>query len=116
MLKVGKTHLTQYPASVIIYSMATIVRDENFIKRAGGIKPDSRRRVNLPKSLVGEGIMYHMYVNSNGQILLDPQVIIPISELWLFRNKEALDMVKEGMTQGESINLGSFAQYVEDAT
>lgn len=114
MPKVGITHLTRYPTSVIIYSMVTIIRDENWIKRLDSIKPDSRRRVSLPKSLVGEGIMYHIYSNSVGQIILDPQVTIPISELWLFKNKEALDMVKEGMTQGESINLGSFAQYVED--
>ena len=115
MLKVGKTHLTQFPTSVIIYSMATIVRDEKFVKRADGVKPDSRRRVNLPKSLVGEGITYHMYVNSSGQILLDPQVTIPAAELWIFRNKEAWDMVKVGMAGEESINRGSFAQYVEDA-
>ena len=114
MLKVGITHLTQFPTSVIIYSMVTIIRDENFIKRADRVKPDSRRRVNLPKSLVGEGIMYHIYSNSMGQIILDPQVTIPASELWLFKNKKALDMVEVGMLQRESVNLGSFSQYVED--
>ena len=98
MLKVGITHLTQFPTSVIIYSMVTIIRDENFIKRADRVKPDSRRRVNLPKSLVGEGIMYHIYSNSMGQIILDPQVTIPASELWLFQNDNALASVKRGLT------------------
>ena len=78
--------------------MATIIRDENFVKRADGIKPDSRRRVNLPKSLVGEGIMYHIYSNSMGQIILDPQVAIPASELWLFQNANVLASVKRGLT------------------
>ncbi len=89
--------MTQSPISVIIYGMATIVRDENFIKRANVVKPDSRRRVNLPKSLANEGVMYHIYVNSNGQILLDPQVAIPASEYWLFQNVNALSSIKRGL-------------------
>lgn len=70
--------------------------DDNFVKRADGVKPDSRRRVNLPKTLVGEGIMYHIYSNSMGQIMLDPQVAIPASELWLFQNPDALASIKRG--------------------
>jgi len=73
-------------------------RDENFIKRSDGVKPDSRRRVNLPKYLVGEGITYHIYSNSMGQIILDPQVTIPASELWLFQDANALASVKRGLT------------------
>ena len=96
--------------------MATVIRDDNFIKRSDGVKPDSRRRVNLPKYLVGEGITYHIYSNSMGQIILDPQVAIPASELWLFKDKKALEMVEVGMSQKGSIDLGSFAQYVEDET
>ncbi|MFC1846821.1 hypothetical protein ACFLYS_02030 [Chloroflexota bacterium] len=96
--------------------MATIIRDNNLIKVADSIKPDAKKRVVLPKSLVSEGITYHIYINSNKQILLDPQVTIPASELWLFRDKKALEMVEVGMSQKESIDLGSFAQYVEDET
>jgi len=95
--------------------MMMIIKDNKFTRVADSIKPDSRKRVSLPKSVVGEDTMYHVYSNSLGQIILDPQVAIPASELWLFNNKEALDIVKEGLTQTESINLGSFAQYVEDA-
>jgi hypothetical protein len=96
--------------------MVIKIRDENFVKRADGVKPDLRRRVILPKALVSEGIMYHIYSNSMGQIMLDPQVTIPASELWLFKNKKALEMVEVGMSQKESIDLGSFAKYVEDET
>ncbi len=98
-------------------SMVIKIRDENFIERSDKIvKPDPRRRVILPKTLVSEGVMYKIYSNSIGQIMLDPQVTIPASELWLFRNKKALEMIEVGMSQKESIDLGSFAQYIEDET
>ena len=92
-----------------------IIKDKNFTRVADSIKPDARKRVSLPKSIVGEDVMYNVYSNSLGQIILDPQVTIPTSEIWLFNNKEALEMIKEGMAQEKSVNLGSFAQYAEDA-
>ena len=46
-------------------------------------------------------------------IILDPQVAIPASELWLFKNKKALEMVEIGMSQKDSLDLGSFAKYVK---
>ncbi len=60
------------------------------------VKPDLRRRVSLPKTLVSEGVMYKIYSNSMGQIMLDPQVAIPASELWLFQNADALASIKRG--------------------
>ncbi|MEE9583803.1 MAG: hypothetical protein V3W01_04000 [Dehalococcoidales bacterium] len=79
--------------------MATIIRDENFTKRADGVKPDAKKRVVLPKKvLVGEGITYHIYRNSVGQILLDPQVTIPASEAWLFNNPTAIASVRRGLS------------------
>ncbi len=79
--------------------MATIIRDENFTKRADGVKPDAKKRVVLPKKvLVGEGITYHIYRNSVGQILLDPQVTIPASEAWLFNNPAAIASVRRGLS------------------
>ena len=112
----GDTHLTIYPTSDIIIYMTHIIKDEKFVKRANGIKPDSRMRVNLSKCRIDDDIRYHIYSNSMGQIILDPQVTIPASEIWLFRNKKALEMVETGILQKDSIDLGSFAQYVEDET
>ncbi len=68
----------------------------------------------MPKSLVSDGITYHIHSNRMGQIILDPQVTIPASELWLFKDKKSLEMIEVGISQKESIDLGSFAQYVED--
>ena len=78
--------------------MATIIKDENLTRVAGSVKPDSKKRVVLPKSLVGEGITYHIYSNSLGQIVLDPQVTIPASELWLFNNPDAIASVRRGLS------------------
>ena len=97
--------------------MAVKIRDENFVERSDKvIKPDPRRRISLPKNLITEGVMYKVYSNNAGQILLDPVVTIPKSELWLFENKKALEMVEVGMLQRGSVDLGSFAKYVEDET
>ncbi len=80
-------------------SMVIKIRDEDFIERSDKvIKPDPRRRVSLPKTLVSEGVMYKIYSNSIGQIMLDPQVAIPASELWLFQNAKALASIKRGFT------------------
>ena len=78
--------------------MITVIKDDELTRVAEGVKPDAKKRVLLPGSLVQEGVTYHIYVNSAGQILLDPQVMIPASEAWLFRNKEALESVRQGIT------------------
>jgi len=62
------------------------------------VKPDTKKRVVLPKALRQEGVIYHIYSNSFGQIVLDPQVTIPASELWLFDNPDALASVKRGLS------------------
>ncbi len=98
--------------------MVTILKNSELTRVAESVKPDTKKRVILPKTLVREGITYHIYSNSYGQIILDPQVTIPASELWLFENKEALASVDRGIAEsmnGQVINRGSFAKYVKDA-
>ena len=74
-----------------------IIKDTGFQRVAGSIKPDAKNRVVLPKIQVPEGVTYHIYSNSFGQIVLDPQVTIPASEAWLFNNPEALALVRKGL-------------------
>lgn len=98
--------------------METIIEDNNYTIVAEGVKPDYKRRVVLPAILVQKGVTYHIYHNRRGQIILDPQVTIPASELWLFKDKEALASVDRGMAEsmnGRVINRGSFAKYAKDA-
>ena len=78
--------------------MDTIIRDTDFEKVADSVKPDAKRRVVLQKVQVQEGVSYHIYSNSMGQILLDPQVTIPASEIWLFNNPKALASVRRGLS------------------
>ncbi len=99
--------------------MATIIRDTDLKRVDGSVKPDTKKRIVLPDALVQEGIIFHIYHNSIGQILLDPQVTIPASELWLFENKDALASVDKGMAEsmnGQVIKRGSFAKYAKDAS
>ncbi len=77
--------------------MTTIIRDTEFTEIAENVKPDSKKRVVLPKSVMHEGVTYHVYQNRIGQIVLDPQVTIPASEAWLFKNSEALASVRRGL-------------------
>ena len=96
--------------------MVIQIKDTELTRVAENVKPDSKKRVVLPNPLVKKGVTYHIYSNSAGQILLDPQVTIPASELWLFENKAALALVDRGMLEdGKVINRGSFAEYIEDA-
>jgi len=78
--------------------MVTIIKDTDYTRIAGSVKPDTKKRVVLPKTLVQEGIIYHIWHNSAGQILLDPQVTIPASEAWLFNNPDALALVRQGLS------------------
>jgi hypothetical protein len=76
----------------------TIIKDEDLTRIPGSVKPDSKKRVVLPSFLVREDIVYHIYSNSIGQIILDPQVTVPASEAWLFKNPEAIAAVQRGLT------------------
>ncbi len=75
-----------------------IVKNHDFVRIGRGIKPDTRRRVVLPSALVREDIIYHIYANSDGQIMLNPLVPIPASEAWVFQNPEILELVQRGLS------------------
>jgi hypothetical protein len=81
--------------------MGMIIKDTEFKEIAESVKPDSKKRVVLPKSVVRKGITYHMYQNSIGQIVLDPQVTIPVSEAWLYENPEVIASVRRGLADAK---------------
>jgi hypothetical protein len=83
---------------------------------AQDVRPDSKRRLTLGKALSGlDGdVRFDVYRNSRGQIVLDPQVSIPASEAWLYRNPKALAAVRRGLqeaAEGKAVAIGSFAEY-----
>jgi hypothetical protein len=74
-----------------------VIKDPIFKKTADSVRPDVKKRVVLQGIQIREGVTYHIYENSIGQIVLDPQVTIPASEIWLLNNPEALESVKRGL-------------------
>ena len=80
--------------------MVINIRDiKGFKKIADSVKPDNRKRVGLHKVQIQEGVSYHIYANSTGQIFLDPQVTIPASEAWLYKNPDAIAAVRQGLLE-----------------
>ncbi len=75
-----------------------IIKDTDFKKVADSVKPDAKKRITLQRVEVREGTTYHIYSNSIGQIVLDPQVTIPASEAWLFNNPDAIASVRRGLS------------------
>ena len=97
--------------------VSRVIRDTAFEMVANGVRPDAKKRIVLPKAAVVEGVTYHIYHNSVGQIVLDPQVNVPAYEAWLFNNEEALSSVRQGLldsAQGRTMSRGSFAEYNDD--
>jgi hypothetical protein len=98
--------------------MSIIIKDNKLTRISGIVKPDAKRRVVLPATaLAGKEIVYHVYTNLAGQIILDPQVTISASEAWLFENGAALSSIDRGMAEsnnGQAIDRGSFAKFVKD--
>jgi hypothetical protein len=106
-VEVGFSHLTLCPTGVILTpqvyfqagrKMTAIVKNPNFTRISKSVKPDTKKRVILPKELVGEDVVFHVYSNASGQILLDPQVTIPASEAWLFKNPDILKLAQKGLS------------------
>lgn len=92
-----------------------ILKAQDFAEVAQ-VRPDEKQRVTL-KKVKRASQVYKVYVNSIGQIILDPQVLVPVSEMWLFENKEALASVRRGLAQakaGKLVKMPSLAKHAKD--
>lgn len=90
-----------------------LVQDGGF-EEYGTAKIDAKHRLLL-KGPVAEH--YRIFCNDAGQILLDPQVMIPAREAWLFKNKKAIASVRRGIKQaeeGQIVKLPSLAKHAYD--
>ncbi len=59
-----------------------------------------------------EDVSFNVYQDERGRIVLDPQVSIPASEAWLYRNPKALASVRRGLAEaggGKAKRVRSFA-------
>lgn len=92
-----------------------IVRDKGFHEVAEA-RLDAKRRISLGK--IGHAARhYKIYENALGQIILDPLVAVPASELWLYKDKKALSQVRKGLAQaaeGKVVRRSSYAKHAGD--
>ena len=99
---------------------------ENF-RRVGEAALDDRKRISLTKAIdslrntLGEeldpDVRFGVYVNDIGQVLLSPEVSVPMHEAWLYRNPKALKSVLKGLQEsraGKLVDLGSFEKYADE--
>ena len=96
-----------------------LLRDAHF-EEVAEARVDSKHRITL-KRVTGTSITsYRVYRNSVGQIVLDPMVTIPAHEAWLFRNKKAAHMVREGLEDARHKRLvkakEDYTKYLHDKT
>ena len=75
------------------------------------VRVDAKHRVTLGRALGGRVSSYRIYRNKVGQIILDPMVTVPAYEAWLFKNKEAMARVREGL---EDARKGRLVKAKED--
>ncbi len=80
------------------------------------IRPDAKGRITLGH--LADGISGFIIVEATEhRIVLEPYTEIPASERWLFENKKALKMLKEGLkaaSEGRLVDKGSFAKFADD--
>ncbi len=97
--------------------METVVRDASFSLAVEFIRPDTKGRISLGGVLSETKQAYQVFVNSLGQIVLDPVKTVPTYEAWLHANPAALDRVRQGLKEsgeGKRVDLGSFTDAVQD--
>jgi hypothetical protein len=76
-----------------------IIKNDKFRRVATNVKPDAKKRIAISKACQDNEVTYHVYCNEIGQIILDPQISIPTSEIWLFNEPEAREAVVTGLKE-----------------
>ncbi len=95
-----------------------VVKDSDFTEIAE-VKADGKNRVQLGRKVKRfKTRLYRVYQNVHGQIMLDPQVMVPASEAWLFQNKQEAHMVQKGLEDARTGKVvkakENFSKYTED--
>jgi hypothetical protein len=90
------------------------IADTNFQEIKHSSRADDRGRLTV--GAVAKKKDYRVMINELGQILLDPIVNIPETEIWLWKNQSAFSSLKQGLQEakaGETQDYGSFAEYAD---
>jgi hypothetical protein len=89
---------------------------DQFTRKGKTVRPDSKGRITLGKR-AREFSGYTMKENPDGSILLEPLIEVSAKEAWLYKNKEALASVTNGLEEsaaGKTKSLGSFAKHLDE--
>jgi hypothetical protein len=83
------------------------------------VKLDSRNRISLTQILPKfHPTTFHLYQEGE-RLILEPIVEIPAHELWLYKNKNALDSVLRGIEQSKNNEVTEididFSEFVEES-
>lgn len=89
-------------------------------KEVAEIKADSKNRISLGRKIRSIAKHYRLYQDpSTGRILLEPLLVVPLSEPWLEKNPKAKKSVERGIAQakaGQLIEAGEdFSKYIDDS-
>ncbi len=84
------------------------------------VKADSKNRISLGRKVRSLAKHYRVYHDSStGKILLEPLVMLPISEPWLDKNPKSKAAVERGLAQAKAGRLvkakEDFAKYIDAA-
>ena len=91
-------------------SKQEILKDAEFEEIAEA-RVDSKHRIGLGRTIPSQVRTFRVYRNAHGQVILDPMVSIPAHEIWLFRNKRASALVRQGL---EDAKRGRLVKSKED--
>jgi hypothetical protein len=79
------------------------------------VRPDSKGRVALSRFAHGVS-SFHVHLEKDGRIVLEPFAEVPARERWLYDNQKALKSVKKGLKESEEgkVRARSFAKYADE--
>ena len=91
------------------------------VRELASVRPDKAGRVVISQALkaVADQLGAHpdafrVAVSDDGEIILTPIAEIPLRELWLHQNPQAMAMVKTGLEQAARRDFGSFDGLIEE--
>ena len=73
-----------------------ILKIDDEFQEIGTRTVDDRNRLTIGDFMKGSKRV-RLYMNERGELFLQPLVEVPASELWLYRNKEAIESVTRGL-------------------
>ncbi|CAN2041714.1 SpoVT-AbrB domain-containing protein [Candidatus Magnetomoraceae bacterium gMMP-15] len=79
---------------------SNIIKINDFFKEVDTIIIDEQKQLSLDNFLESNTII-RLFRNDQGEFLLQPVIKIPESELWLYKNKKAYEIVQKGLKEAD---------------